>query len=70
MFMLLHYMHHIALCTHALHILILTRTYAYTLDHAEPRLEVQAEQAQVKAITNLALDQGKPRCTPPISLDF
>jgi hypothetical protein len=36
----------------------------YALDqvHAEPESEVQAEQAQVKAFINLALDQGKPRC--------
>jgi hypothetical protein len=40
------------------------------LDHAEPRSEVQAEQALVEAITNLALDQGKLRCIPPIFLDF
>jgi hypothetical protein len=35
----------------------------YALDqvHAEPKFEVQAEQAQVKAITNLALNQDKPR---------
>jgi hypothetical protein len=32
----------------------------------ELRSEVQAEQAQVKIITNLALDQGNPRCIPPI----
>jgi hypothetical protein len=31
-----------------------------TLDHAELNFEVQAEQAQVKELTNLALDQGKP----------
>jgi hypothetical protein len=36
----------------------------YLLGHVsmELELEVQAEQVQVKAITNLALDQGKPRC--------
>jgi hypothetical protein len=55
---------------HAFHILILTHAYAYTLDHAESRSEVQAEQAQVEAITSLALDQGKPRCIPTIILDF
>jgi hypothetical protein len=58
------------LTPHALHILISTHTYAYTLDHAELRSEVQAEQAQVEAITNLSLDQGKPRCIPPIILGF
>ncbi len=49
------------LTPHALHILISTHTYAYTLDHAELRSEVQAEQAQVEASTNLDLDQGKPQ---------
>jgi hypothetical protein len=36
----------------------------YLLGHvyAELEPEVQAEQAQVEAITNLAFDQGKPRC--------
>jgi hypothetical protein len=32
------------------------------LDHTELDLEVQAEQAQVKELTNLVLDQGKPWC--------
>jgi hypothetical protein len=30
--------------------------------HAGPKSEVQAEQAQVEAIANSSLDQGKPRC--------
>jgi hypothetical protein len=30
--------------------------------YAEPELGVQGEQAQAKESTNLALDQGKPRC--------
>jgi hypothetical protein len=29
--------------------------------HVESESEVQVEQAQVEAIANLALDQGKPR---------
>jgi hypothetical protein len=37
---------------------------------SQPEVEVQAEQAQVKAITNLALDQGKPQCIPPTILGF
>jgi hypothetical protein len=37
--------------------------YAPDRVHAEPESEVQEEQAQVEAITNLDLDQGKPRCT-------
>jgi hypothetical protein len=56
------FMHHIALFTHALDILISPNVYAYTLDHAEPGSEVQAEWAQVEESTNLALDQGKPLC--------
>jgi hypothetical protein len=36
--------------------------------HEESESEVQAEQAE--AFTNLALDQGKLQCIPPISLDF
>jgi hypothetical protein len=35
---------------------------SYMLDHAEPKLKVQAEQAQAKDLTNLALDQDKLRC--------
>jgi hypothetical protein len=35
------------------------------VDHAEPEIEVPAEQAQVEAITNLDLDQGKPQCITP-----
>jgi hypothetical protein len=38
--------------------------------YTELELEVQVEQAQVKVITNLALDQGKPRCIQPILLVF
>jgi hypothetical protein len=33
--------------------------------YAEPEPEVQAEQAQVKASTNLDWDQGKPQCIQP-----
>jgi hypothetical protein len=53
------------LAHHVLHVLISPHTYAYTLDHTEPKSEVQAEQAQVEAITNLALDQGKPQRVTP-----
>jgi hypothetical protein len=39
----------------------------YALDqvHVKPESEVQAKQAQAEAITNLDLDQGKPRCFTP-----
>jgi hypothetical protein len=41
-----------------------------TLGYVEAELEEPMEQAQVKAITNLALDQGKPRCITAQSLTF
>jgi hypothetical protein len=40
------------------------------IDCAKPESEVQAEQTQVKAITNLALDQGELWCNKPPSLTF
>jgi hypothetical protein len=51
----------------------------FTVDHAETKAEIQAEQVQrvfggpqAKSgkDTNLALDQGKPWCIPPKSLFF
>jgi hypothetical protein len=50
-----------------MHFIMLTLAHIqpfYVLDqvHAEPESEVPAEQAQVEAITNLALDQGKLWC--------
>jgi hypothetical protein len=36
----------------------------------EPESKAQAEKAQVETITNLALDQGKPRCINQCSLPF
>jgi hypothetical protein len=52
---------------HFMHCIMLTLAHIqpfYVLDqvHVEPESEVQAEQAQVEASTNLALDQSKPRC--------
>jgi hypothetical protein len=51
---------------HFMHCIMLTLAHIqpfYVLDqvHVEPESEVQAEQAQVEASTNLALDQSKPR---------
>jgi hypothetical protein len=49
------------------------------MGHTEPKSEVQEEQSSVEyggpqatscVDTNLALDQGKPRCIPPKSLSF
>jgi hypothetical protein len=53
-----------------MHCIMLTLAHIqsfYMLDqvHVEPESEVHAEQAEVEAITNLALDQGKPRCSTP-----
>jgi hypothetical protein len=51
----------------------------FTVDHAEPKPEIQAEQVQWMfggpqasncEDTNLALNQGKPRRIPPKSLSF
>jgi hypothetical protein len=43
----------------------------HLLDHIHEELEseVQIKQAQVEE-TNTEHDQGKPRCIPPIILDF
>jgi hypothetical protein len=45
--------------------LLLAHMCSYMLDHTELELEEPMEQAQVEAITNLALDQGKPQCITP-----
>jgi hypothetical protein len=37
----------------------------YMLDHAEPELREPTEQVQAEDLTNLVLDQGKPRCITP-----
>jgi hypothetical protein len=34
----------------------------FTLDHVEPELGEPTKQVSVEDPTNLALDQGKPRC--------
>jgi hypothetical protein len=45
--------------------------FAYTIDHVEPKMKIQAEQVQrvfegsqvsSDEDTNLELNQGKPRC--------
>jgi hypothetical protein len=52
-------MYHIAL--HLMHciILFLAHSCSCTLDHAEPKLEVQAEQAQAEDLTNLDLGSSQ-----------
>jgi hypothetical protein len=55
--------------------------FMHTLDHvqAEPKLEVQEEHVQKEhggpqatscVDTNIAVEQSKPRCIPPIFLGF
>jgi hypothetical protein len=74
-----YFMHHVVLAPQALHILISPHVYAYTLDHVEPKLEIQAEQVQKEydgpqapsaRILTFFLDQGKPRCITPHFLTF
>jgi hypothetical protein len=65
MLRLLLFIHHIAVCTPCITHLALSHTYACAIDHAEPEPQESTEQAQVEAITNLALDQGKAWCIPP-----
>jgi hypothetical protein len=59
----------------------LAHLYSYTLDCvlAEPESKIQEERSLVQysgpqvtscVDTKLALDQGKPRCIPPIILGF
>jgi hypothetical protein len=72
-------MHHIALCTPCIAIVNCGHLMHIRVGHAEPESEIQAEQVrwvfggpQVSSSedTNLALDQGKPRCIPPKFLSF
>jgi hypothetical protein len=45
--------------------LLLAHIWSYTLDHMEAELEKPTEPAQVEALTNLALDQGKSQRIQP-----
>jgi hypothetical protein len=63
-------MHYIALCTPCIALVNCNRHFAYTLDHAELKMEIQAVQVQWRIggprvssgeDTNLMLDQGKPQ---------
>jgi hypothetical protein len=52
---------------HLMHCIMLTLAhmqpfYALDQDYTEPKLEESIERAQVEAITNIILDQGKSRC--------
>jgi hypothetical protein len=55
-------MHHIALCTPCIALFNYGHLFHMWVDHTETETEVQAEQAQVEASTNLVWDQGKPWC--------
>jgi hypothetical protein len=59
----LHALYHVALSSY-------TALYALDTVYVEPESEVEAEQVQAEDLTNLALDQGKPRCIPPTIIDF
>jgi hypothetical protein len=53
----------IAFAPHALHHIALgSYICLYALDHAESEFEEPTQQTQAEDLTNLALDQGKPRC--------
>jgi hypothetical protein len=72
-------MHHIALCTLCIALFHCGHLMHIRVDHVEPESEFQAGQVQrvfggpqtpSGNDTNLALDQGKPRCIPQKSLSF
>jgi hypothetical protein len=69
-FMLLHKFAFAPLALH--HVALSSYTTLYALDqvHMKTESEVQAEQAQFEAFTNLSCDQGKPQCIQPIPLSF
>jgi hypothetical protein len=63
-------MHHISLHhTHCI-ILLVAHLCSYTLDHAKLEFEVQAEQAQAKDLTNLALVSRQAPMHHTLSLTF
>jgi hypothetical protein len=64
-------LHHISLL-YLMHCIILLSAHscAIAIDHAEPELEVQAEQDQFEDFTNLDLNEDKSRCIKPPSLSF
>jgi hypothetical protein len=56
-------MHHIALCTPCIELLLVSHTCAFCdRPHTELELEEPMEQAQVEDFINLYLNQGNPRC--------
>jgi hypothetical protein len=72
-------MHHIALCISSIALFNCDHLLHIRVDHVEPESELQAKQvrrvfkgpqASSDENTNLALDQGKPRCIYPMPLSF
>jgi hypothetical protein len=72
-------MHHIALCTTCITLVNCDHHFAYALDHAELKTEIQMVQVlwRIRGLqvssgedTNLLLDQDKPRCIQPMPLSF
>jgi hypothetical protein len=60
-------------CTlHLMHCTVLgsAHLYSYTLDLAELELEEPTEPAPAEEAANTELTEGKPRCIPPIILNF
>jgi hypothetical protein len=60
---------------HTLHLIHCTmlcsaHLYSYTLDAAGPELEEPTKPAPAEESANTELTDGRPRCIPPISLDF
>jgi hypothetical protein len=70
MIKMLLFMHHLPF--HLMHciILFLAHSCSCTLDHAEPKLEVQAEQAQGKDLTNLDLGSSQAPVYLTLCLSF
>jgi hypothetical protein len=72
MLRMLLFLYYIAFAPHTMHLLILAHVYMHIrVDHAEPKSEIRAEKVQMVfggpqdssgEDTNVALDQGKPRC--------
>jgi hypothetical protein len=46
------------------------QSFMHMLDHTEQEQESPVEQAPIEDVTNIFLEQNKPRCIPPLFLDF
>jgi hypothetical protein len=54
-------LHHIALCTPCITLLLVSHTYIFVIDPTEQEPEESQEAAQAEE-TNPKQEQGKPRC--------